>query len=398
MNDNFEFDTDISCTMSKNVLENDVDVPTNAIVEITVQPNSAGQVTVGSDNMITYVRDNGSNCEPAALNDSAEVDSFQYRVCDENGENCSNSATVIVGVYDSYSNADLFFDDRRLFAQLTGSNDFHRRLADFEDQKSRQLSHCLDAESKDFGKLVPRGTCPIPVDRSNATVEASSREMQPWIAPDRAGTKLIAADPGLWSIENFLSPDEADKLLDLMKRNGEDRGLWGSCRHESQITNAHPHENKQCFKISTENACEGPYKVSSCEHVVEEPDSGFVDMLLRRFEVMWSKDVQASSYIKFHHTQGDTLPMALHMDAGTSISMVVYLSDGGAETLFPFVGADGFSNAPKMGSALAWLNVEANGSRNHKASHAVQAHPSSMGDRYVALFQVDLFTSKSTVE
>lgn len=63
-------------------------------------------------------------------------------------------------------------------------------------------------------------------------------------------------------------------------------------------------------------------------------------------------------------------------------------TDGGASTLSPNIGD--FTNTPKKGSALTWLNVEKNGLLNTAAFHAVQAHPESAGERITALFQVEV--------
>jgi hypothetical protein len=84
--------------------------------------------------------------------------------------------------------------------------------------------------------------------------------------------------------------------------------------------------------------------------------------------------------------------MQLHADGQTAISFVLYLSDGGASTLFPL--ANDLANIPKKGSALTWLNVNDGGNLNPKAFHAVQAQPASAGERNIMLLQIDLDPSK----
>ena len=177
-----------------------------------------------------------------------------------------------------------------------------------------------------------------------------------------------------------------------MDKNLEEGGLFGPCKHDHKL-NVQA-ENKLCFKMSTENACDGPYSKSKCDAQVNLEDSALVGTLLDRFKSMWSVDVEPNPYIKFHHSPAGTPPMELHLDAYMSISFLLYLSDGGAETFFPFADTDSsetvVSVTPKKGSGVAWLNVHSNGSINPKSFHAVQGHPESAGDRKLAFFQVDL--------
>ena len=53
----------------------------------------------------------------------------------------------------------------------------------------------------------------------------------------------------------------------------------------------------------------------------------------------------------------------------------VYLSDGGANIIFP--NAD-VQVTPKAGMALTYINLHKGGYRNHMADHAVQAHPENV--------------------
>lgn len=137
-----------------------------------------------------------------------------------------------------------------------------------------------------------------------------------------------------------------------------------------------------------ENACEWPYRKSKCAHQVDPEEARFFENLLKRFESMWSVDVKAHPYIKFHHTQGDTPSVNLHLDAMVSISFVLYLSDGGAATLFPFVNG-GLANIPKNGPALTWLDVHSNDSIDPTSYGAVQAHPQAQANETLPS-QIDL--------
>jgi hypothetical protein len=66
--------------------------------------------------------------------------------------------------------------------------------------------------------------------------------------------------------------------------------------------------------------------------------------------------------------------------------LVVYLSDGGAATLFPNIG---LSIVPKKGMVATWLNMDKEGNHNPKADHAVQAHPMIAGERTIVIFSFD---------
>ena len=386
VNDNFEWDGS-GPAVTYDVAGNDINKPAGYTVEIVVPPRG-GTLAALPDGSFAYTRTGaiGSN--------SVSIDQFQYRICDADGENCSNTATAIIAAYYSYDVAAVDFDRRFLFALLEGE-ERHRHLTKYETLKNEKLAHCMVPQSVHYGTKVTEGECLNPDNQkknvSQTDMDVYRHEVEPWAFPMIEGATLLASDPGIWSIDEFLTQEESDKLLELMKRNGQDKGLFGPCTHKSHSTNPHPNENKVCFKISTEHACEGPYNYSDCDAEVDPQDSALVDTIIKRFNSMWSVPVESQSYLKFHHSQGDTPPVDLHLDAKVSISFVLYLQDGGAATWFPFANNDdGLSYVPKKGSALAWLNVHSNRSIIPTAYHAVQAHPASMGERSVALLMVDL--------
>ena len=65
------------------------------------------------------------------------------------------------------------------------------------------------------------------------------------------------------------------------------------------------------------------------------------------------------------------------------VTVVVYLTDSeegaGGDTVFPLVGENGLSVSPQKGTALTWLNFDADGLLKEKSLHGVQAtaHESS---------------------
>ena len=209
---------------------------------------------------------------------------------------------------------------------------------------------------------------------------------KPWAVPNFEGSIVLAIDPSIWTFD-FLDEQETDQLLELVHKYAEDMNLFGPCNQGVLTpTNAHPYDSKTCFMISAEHACDGPYRVSECDTNTQPEDAILVDRIISKFKSMWSTTtggmLEPHPYIKVHRTEGDTAPMHLHTDVGKSISFVLYLSDGGANLLFPNANV---SVVPKKGRAVAWLNMDKDGNRNPKADHAVQAHPANAGKRLVML-------------
>ena len=92
-------------------------------------------------------------------------------------------------------------------------------------------------------------------------------------------------------------------------------------------------------------------------------------------------------YAKFQLSEGEkgTPPVDLHTDNEKIVSFILYLTDGGAQMIFPNANV---SVTPKKGTAHTWLNGYETGSRNPMSDHAVQAHPSTHSGRLVMLFEI----------
>ena len=255
---------------------------------------------------------------------------------------------------------------------------FHEKLTTHED--------CFSA----FNQIPGSSLRDVITDTADQDEEST---FVPWISPSSKDGDLkiesLASNLGMWKIDNFVNDEETEKILDLVTRYGEDHKMWGECKHEKRNpSNAHPMHNKICFKISTENVCDGPYDLSTCDLETEPNDAIFLEDLLGRFKSLWTDDPNAPfdpyPYAKFQRTEGDTGPVDLHSDIYT-ISFVLYLSDGGAGLIFPRTGT---VVTPQKGSATTWLNKDKHGKRNPLADHAVQAHPLDEDKRLVMLFQI----------
>lgn len=274
--------------------------------------------------------------------------------------------------------------DRELFALMEGE-ELEDHLLEYEQ---RGIGLCHYPGSKVHDNFVTHQECFHPSNQLPAEevdVIQADGHYEPWTSP--SGGTLLASNPGLWSIENFLNEEETERLIGLVNKYGEDLGLFGPCKHDMRHpVNAHPSRAKVCFKISPENVCEGPYDISECASDTLPEDAAFVEELRNRFRDMWSVKVNPNPYIKFQRAEGGTPPVDLHMDNEKSISFVLYLQDDGAKTIFPHANV---TIAPKTGTATTWLNMYPDGRRNPMADHAVQAQPVSAGKRLVALFEVN---------
>ena len=281
--------------------------------------------------------------------------------------------------------------EMQLFDLMEGA-ERGRHLLKYEAKKSNEstLGLCEFPSSNRYGEYVNYKECfdPAQQDRGRTAEGVPMGQVEPWITPSIDNAVLLANDPGIWSVRNFLSLAEADKMLALVRKYGKELGFYGPCKHEHNhraTTHAHPSEGKACFKISSTNVCEGPYDLSACEAETHAADGAFIESIISRFGSMWPFDVAPGPYAKFQLSLGDTPPVDLHVDAEKTISFVLYLTDGGAAMLFPYANV---TVTPEKGTAHTWLNSYKDGTRNPMADHAVQAHPLSAGERLVMLFEV----------
>jgi len=223
---------------------------------------------------------------------------------------------------------------------------------------------------------------------------------EPWIIPDLQGVNsnmdddddvayknnmtvnLLAKNPGLWTIENFLTSEEVDRYIELMTKNGHEKGMYGICNDpRKEHLTSQPSLNKVCFMIGETKQCEGPYQVSTCQHDVDPEDGRFVKKIQQRatnIMTVSSNEVvglgpklTADPYMRTAVALGGTPPQLLHDDTHDVVSFLIYLTDGGAKTIFPEPNVE---IEPKRGMAVTWVNVDTNGYELQRSFHAVQAH------------------------
>lgn len=268
-----------------------------------------------------------------------------------------------------------------------------RHLHDYTKKTGGTVGICHNPRSKYDSMQVTHAECFNPDNEHLSSVSFSSlehtlgSEASLMTSPQGVESTLLASNPGIWSVANFVSEDELDRILQMVEKYGTGHGLWGPCKDpNSQFVNAHPVEGKVCFKISHEYACEAPYKsdLATCDTKTDPADSIFVADLISRFESMWSDlaHLTVFPFLKFQLSEGGTPPVDLHSDR-TFVTMVLNLSDGGASTVFPRANV---TITPEKGMASTFIGTYENGYRNPHADHAVQAHPANAEKRLVMLF------------
>ena len=299
------------------------------------------------------------------------------------------------------------FGRDQLFHHMEG-DELHRHLTRYESQMKDGLNMrgiCDHPLSRNFCKSGTHDDCfgssnALPHDQamryankvcdSNGVMIDAIDTSKPWASPNTENAKLLAADPGIWTIEDFLSEEEADTLLDLVDKYGKKYQMFGPCKDiEKQPGDARPSEAQVCFMISPERVCKGPYASdldNPCDFSTKAKDGEFINLLLSKFKNLWNINAEADPFAKFSLSLGDTAPVDLHNDHNVAITFAVGLSNGGAGVIFPRAD-NGVSVFPKKGTAHTWLNVDRLGRRNPKADHAVQAHPSSAGERLVVILE-----------
>ena len=99
-------------------------------------------------------------------------------------------------------------------------------------------------------------------------------------------------------------------------------------------------------------------------------------------------------YFTAIHHKGSAGPSDYHRDGNDAwympATVLIYLTDSeegtGGDTVFPRVGEDGLSVSPQKGTALAFLNVHADGQMKKKSLHGAQATTPESSGRTVVTF------------
>ena len=280
------------------------------------------------------------------------------------------------------------FDDSVLYKAFGESSG---EIKQSDDARYKQIVKCDVQESAHYGEYVSFEECAHHLNRMVNHLD-HDEDYAPWIAPIDEGFQTLATNPGIWVNENFLSDQESQELLDLVHKNGKEKGLLSRCNDPSRShKDPFPVSGKTCFKISPQVMCSSVYDFSTCIHETEPEDGAIISKLRQKAQDALSEDLSLKTHVSVHVASPGSPPSKLHEDADDIMTFVVYLSDGGASTVFP---AANVSITPKKGQAAMWLNVHKDGSVNTKTFHAVEAQPLDAGDRIIILIE---FKRASTV-
>lgn len=309
---------------------------------------------------------------------------------------CQNDQCVAGGYQ---GRIDPNFENRRLFDSTSGE-DQQRQMLEYAKKRreGNDMGRCNFPGTKAHGTFVSPNECINSEFIFERSTDRKNDELfEPWTTPRSDLATLLVNNPGLWLVKDLLDNREIEELVGLATKYGDDKGQFGPCKDaDMQPLDAHPLERKSCFQISPQNVCEGPYPLSECSAKTESQDAQFVSRILSKFKTLWSVGIDPSPYLKFQRTQGGAVPFDLHFDALTSITMILYLTDGGAQLLFP--NANNTAIVPQKGLVVTWLSTFEGGRENHMAYHAVQTHPEGADDRLVMRLEIPLLPGWSTVQ
>ena len=249
------------------------------------------------------------------------------------------------------------------------------------DSNLRLVSHCEVRDSALYDQYVPYADCIDPKNRVTNPLDHDD-DYEPWIVPLDDGFQLLAKNPGIWVKENFLTKEETEGLLEIVKKYDEE-GVMVPCvddaARDSQST-----RNKDCFSLSHDLVCGRTSDYETCTRAPASEEGAMVEKIIQKAKNTLSVDLPVYEFIGFAVARGDTPPQLLHEDGMDIVTFVIYLSDGGGATTFPAVDV---AVTPKKGSASMWLNFHKDGSTNTNAFHGVGAQAPGIGERIVGLVE-----------
>lgn len=272
-----------------------------------------------------------------------------------------------------------------------------RELLTLLDEKERGEALKAYAERE-----VSMGRKPHPYSKEKSQVE---QDRAPWASPSSDKAALLASDPGIWMVDDFLTNEESDKLIGMIKKHGYEKSMFGPCSDPKLQAKGHPHfetPNRLCFKMSpktvhnelfykkaqiadAESVHQGHLDFegydcgeSGCSAKTDPEDGAFLASIMTKVKDLWSTNVNPRPHVSVVHVNGTALPLRTHDDSGILVSFVLYLTNGGAATVFTKAGV---TIVPRKGALAMWFNMDENGNMNPMAQHAVQAHPGSAGER-----------------
>lgn len=210
---------------------------------------------------------------------------------------------------------------------------------------------------------------------------ARSLQHRPHFLPQFKNAQLLADDVGLWVLPDFLNSMQVQELLEAIE---ESKPLFWDC-----------YEHHCAFRPGLQACLNEPTKRSSVQPMgkdcllVTDPvkkklsDSSqavWLD-LDQRLQSLWPHYVYTSPFFvqsqqgstgSFkYHVDGDNLNM--HEKVLSPVSIVIYLTDGGSKTVFPYANSTGIAVTPKAGTAITFYNIDTDNKPLRISAHGVQA-------------------------
>ena len=193
-------------------------------------------------------------------------------------------------------------------------------------------------------------------------------DCDPWVYPASDKANLLAKDPGIWTIENFLTEEEVDKLTKIYL--GYEETIAGEDFPCSKSQDAK--DSKRCVLLSADDLLNNHHN---------KEDNEFFMQILGKVMSLWPQFKPVEKSFVYDVPKGEHPPLQYHWhtyenESRSRVSSTgIFLTDDdgeGAGFIFPFAGSDGLYVPPKKGMALTWLNVHEDGTFNKNHVHGVQ--------------------------
>mmetsp|Transcript_38747 Transcript_38747/g.66159 ORF Transcript_38747/g.66159 Transcript_38747/m.66159 type:complete len:298 (-) Transcript_38747:79-972(-) len=213
----------------------------------------------------------------------------------------------------------------------------------------------LDGKGEFYAKFKPKA-----LSRPNVKADGT-------LAPTTDGTK----DDGPWIVllENFLSSEEADRLVNIGHTQGFERSLKTIDANVAETTDGRTSTNTWC----KDSCMSDPVVAGVLERIAATTKS-----TIRHSEHLQLLRYEPGQFYGQHH---DYIPYQLDQPCGARImTLFLYLNDveEGGNTSFPELKNNKISVSPKKGSALLWPSVldedpmEKDGRTDHEAEVVVR--------------------------
>lgn len=181
--------------------------------------------------------------------------------------------------------------------------------------------------------------------------------------PKSDNAELLAEDPGIWTIPNFLNSADTIKLANLLEKYRDNVGPSPCSQNSPDVRN--------CIYFKENDLVNQNYG---------EGENLFYNQIRAKVQSLWPQFILLETNGVYDVPKGNTNPFGYHWDPNFECTTVIFLSDNDDQegnVIFPFVGDGGLSVAPRKGMALTWLTKSADGTINESHAHGIQASPAS---------------------